>query len=84
MTSEHENNAPFPKPWGPQTGGWRGAHGGKTPTAILPWFAVTASHIAPNYLYHVGGGESKGEEKKGEVEEDRYHIPVRAWPEQSD
>lgn len=21
VTSEHENNAPFPKPWGPQTGG---------------------------------------------------------------
>lgn len=68
VTLEHENNAPFPKPSGPQTGG---ALGGKTSTAILPWFTVTASHTAPHYLYHVGGGgggESKREEKKGEEE----------------
>lgn len=65
VTSGHENNAPFPKPPGAPD---RGSHceGGKTSTAILPWFTVTASHTAPHYLYHVGGGESKGEEKKGE------------------
>lgn len=61
VTSEQENNAPFPKPWGPQTKG--GAS-----TAILPWFTVVARHTAPHYLYHAGGGESKGEEKKGEEE----------------
>lgn len=68
VTSEHENNAPFPKPWGPQTGG---ALVGVCVCVWGDWFTVTAGHTAPHYLYHMGGGggrESKGEEKKGEEE----------------
>lgn len=77
----------FLNPRGLRHGREEGALGGKTSPAILPWFTVTASHTAPHYVYHVGrrgGGESKGEEKKGEVGEDRCHIPVRARPVQSD
>lgn len=71
----------FLNPGGLRRDGGGGQGGGKTSPAILPWFTVTASDTAPHYLYHVGGGGSKAQEKKAE---DRYYIPLRAWSVQYD
>lgn len=81
MTLERENNAPFPKPWGPQIG-CGGRHN------IASHFTVVYCHCEPHSspLPLSGGrrgerGESKGEEKKGG---DRYHIALRARSAQLD
>lgn len=79
VTSEHENNAPFPKPWGPRTGeggvGW-GLLGGKTSPAILQWFTVTASHTNSPLPSLCGRRGGKRRREKEEVGSDRYSTTV--------
>lgn len=58
VTSERENNAPFPKPWGPVTGAALGGES-KTRTDILSWFTAAGGNEAPRYLYRVGRGRAQ-------------------------
>lgn len=85
MTSEQENNAAFPQPWGPQTG-WRW-WAGRGAKHRQPFYhgslSLQATQLPITFIMWEEGevGGSKGEEKKAE---DRYHIPLRARSVQSD
>lgn len=78
VTLEHENNAPFPKPWGPQMGGSTGGHNIDSHFTMVYCHCEPHSSPLPLSRRRRGsrGEPTRGEERRGG--EDRYHIPVRA------
>lgn len=87
---QQENNAPFPKPWGPQTGGSPGGkakHGQPFYHGLLSLPATLLSltfMIWEGRAKEIGGVAVVCVGEGGGGGEDRYSIPPRAQSVQSD